>query len=124
MIRTDLAERLKRFRENAGLTIYEVGEKIGKSGKTVSAWECGRGQPDNDMLIRLCRIYGIRISDFYGEEEETAFILSAEEQELLSYFRKLNAPGQQAVLSTIRGLSDNDIFKKGDNSASSSLDAQ
>lgn len=34
---------LKHYRELAGLTVYQVGELIGKSGKTVSAWENGRG---------------------------------------------------------------------------------
>ena len=71
MIRFVLADRLRSFRERAGMTIYEVGDKIGRSGKTVSAWECGRGQPDADMLIALCRLYGVtNIAELYGETTE------------------------------------------------------
>ena len=38
-ISAHMAATLKLYRENVGLTVYEVGEKIGKSGKTVSAWD-------------------------------------------------------------------------------------
>lgn len=69
IIRQKLAEKLKYYRERANLTIYDVGNMIQKSGKTVSAWENGRGQPDADMLIKLCSIYKIdNISELFGEE--------------------------------------------------------
>lgn len=68
MIREKLAERLRYFRERAGMTIYEAGERIGKSGKTVNAWENGRGQPDADMQVKLCEVYGIdSVAQLYGE---------------------------------------------------------
>ncbi len=38
------------------------------SGKTISAWEVGIGQPDADKLVELCKNYGARIAGFYGEE--------------------------------------------------------
>ena len=49
-IRRILAAKLKEYRERSGLTIQEAGDAIGKSSKTISAWEHGRGQPDADML--------------------------------------------------------------------------
>ena len=54
MIREELPVKLKEARINASLTIQIVGELIGKSAKTVSAWENGRGQPDADTLLKLC----------------------------------------------------------------------
>lgn len=59
MVRYELAQNLRKYRKLAGLTIYEVGDAVGKSGKTVSAWENGKGQPDADMLVRLCDVLGI-----------------------------------------------------------------
>ena len=51
------------------MTIYEVGKKVGKSGKTVSAWENGRGQPDADMLLILCELYSINnIAELLGQD--------------------------------------------------------
>lgn len=71
-VRMQIASKLKRFRKEAGLNVDQVGATLGKSGKTISAWEVGRGQPDGDQLIALCRLFGKRISDFYGIEPETA----------------------------------------------------
>lgn len=70
-IRRILAAKLKEYRERSGLTIQEAGDAIGKSSKTISAWEHGRGQPDADMLFVLCKLYKIEsISVFFGMEEK------------------------------------------------------
>ena len=53
MSRDYIASTLKRLRETTGLTADQVGAMIGKSGKTVNAWENGRGQPDAEILIKL-----------------------------------------------------------------------
>ena len=39
MSRETIAKVLRRLRMQSGLTANEVGEMIGKSGKTVNAWE-------------------------------------------------------------------------------------
>lgn len=59
MSRESIAKTLKRLREKQGLTADQVGAMIGKSGKTVNAWENNRGQPDAGMLMKLCEIYKV-----------------------------------------------------------------
>lgn len=71
-VRMQIASKLKSFRKEAGLNVDQVGAKLGKSGKTISAWEVGRGQPDGDQLIILCRLFGKKISDFYGIEPDVS----------------------------------------------------
>lgn len=77
-VRAHIASTLKRLRKNAGMNVDEVGAKLGKSGKTISAWEVGRGQPDGDELIALCRLFDAHISEFFGEaipvSEEDEFV--------------------------------------------------
>ena len=63
-----LAIKLREYRNAKDLNVDKVGAAIGKSGKTISAWEVGRGQPDADMLVELCKLYGVRISDFFNPE--------------------------------------------------------
>ena len=107
MIRDELANRLKFFRERAGMTIYEVGSRIGKSGKTVSAWEKGRGQPDADMLITLCDLYDISsIAELLGQKEEQPQIsaglqLSPLEEEIVEAYRAAPDVLQKAVLAIL-----------------------
>ena len=101
-VRIILAENLKEYRQKAGLTIYEVGEKIGKSGKTVSAWETGRGQPDAEMIVKLYYLYGMSsISEFYGISDKG---IPTDETELLNAYRKLNDAGKATVLTTTNAL--------------------
>ena len=103
MIRDEIAKRLKYYRQKKHLTVYEVGERLGKSGKTVSAWETGRGQPDADMLINLCRLYDIRsIGELYGESQLTSNTqMTDQEIEHIKKYRELDQRGQQAVDDTL-----------------------
>ena len=63
-IRGNIADGLKKSRKAAGLTVDQVGDHVGKSGKTISAWEVGRGQPNGDELIALCKLLGVTLRDF------------------------------------------------------------
>lgn len=96
-----MASKLHEFRIARDMNVDEVGAAIGKSGKTVSAWEVGRGQPDADKLVELCLLYGVHIQDFY---EPTVSDLSDAEVRILGLYRSLNHIGQSvadAVLSAL-----------------------
>lgn len=111
-IRRILAARLKEYRELSGYTAKEVGDAIGKSEKTISAWEHGRGQPDADMLFSLCKLYGIKnINIFYGMDDGH-LELSADERELLRIYRASNADGRAHILSTARLVAGNPAMRK------------
>lgn len=119
-IRKALAGKLREFRLRAKLTAKEVGEKIGKSEKTISGWEHGRGQPDADMLFQLCELYEItNIGDFYAmESAETQDILSSDEKELIQLYRTLNKETKLVLLTTARGFAGNpDMQKEESNTA-------
>lgn len=104
-VRQRIAQSIKRFRNQRGLSVDEVGKAVGKSGKTVSAWEVGRGQPDADTLIALCRLFGVDITDFYGESGDVA-PLSEEEQRLIDLMRSMTDDAQRALLLTARSLAE------------------
>lgn len=88
--------------------MYEVGEKIGKSGKTVSGWENGRGQPDAEMLLKLCELYQVpSIGVFFGE---TVAGLTEEEASLVRLYRSLSDTGRVALRCCAQGLKDGGAF--------------
>lgn len=101
-----MAKKLHEFRLEKGLSVDYVGAKIGKSGKTISAWEVGRGQPDADKLVQLCALYDKHIADFYSNETSGATALNDQEEGLLNIYRRLNADGQQRVVGYARDLAD------------------
>ncbi len=95
-----IARALKRLRETTGLKADEVGNMIGKSGKTVNAWENGRGQPDAEMLIKLCGIY--KVDNMLAEFDETNSIgnnsvFSQGEVSIIKKYRALDDYGRDMV---------------------------
>ena len=109
MSREYIANVLKRLRKAKGYTADQVGELIGKSGKTVNAWENNHGQPDAEMLMMLCDIYEVK--DILNEFRETPNTktpppLTAEENRLLNAFSKLNQNGKQEAVNRVEELTE------------------
>ena len=97
-----MARKLQELRKANGLSVNEVGKAVSKSGKTISAWEVGRGQPDADMLVALCRLYGARISDFYEPDPAgSESSLSPDENALLGSYRQLNDRGKSIAVDML-----------------------
>ena len=100
MSRDYIASTLKRLRETTGLTADQVGAMIGKSGKTVNAWENGRGQPDAEILIKLCSIY--KVNNILEEFDHSNIIanqsnFSQTELSFIKNYRALDEHGKDMV---------------------------
>ena len=93
-VRVNIAQGLKRTRKEAGRSVDEVGAVLGLSGKTISAWEVGRGQPDGDQLVTICSYLGARLADFYGDEYDD---LEPDEAELVGSYRACSPKGKEQV---------------------------
>lgn len=96
------------MREKSGLTTSQVGELLGKSGKTVNAWEHNHGQPDAEMLMKLCDIYNVKdiLAEFRENKREDITNLSDEEIYLIKSYRNLSEQGQEYILQTIDIVKD------------------
>lgn len=104
MSREYIAQTLKRLRKQTGLTANQVGELLGKSGKTVNAWENNRGQPDAEMLIRLCDIYNVAdiLAEFRTDFEQEKIALTKHEKHLILSYR--NHPDMQTSVDRLLEL--------------------
>lgn len=105
MSRESIAKALKRLRIQSGLTADQVGALLGKSGKTVNAWENNRGQPDAQILIKLCDIYNVSdiLSEFRDDKLQLSFALSESEKEIILAYRA--HPDMQNAIKTLLGIS-------------------
>lgn len=65
MSKEKIASQLRLHRRHAQLSVDQVGELVGKNGKTVSGWERGVSMPDTDTFLRLCSIYEIACFDAF-----------------------------------------------------------
>lgn len=104
MSREYIAKALKRLREQSGLTADEVGALVGKSGKTVNAWENNRGQPDAEMLMLLCDIYKVDniLAEFNPSLPHNDIILSEHEKTLITAYR--SNPAMQSAVDKLLGI--------------------
>lgn len=109
MSREHIAKVLKRLREQSGLTANDVGKLIGKSGKTVNAWENNRGQPDAEILMQLCNIYNVDdiLAEFKNDSGTQSFNLTEHEKKLVTAYR--NKPQMQVCIDKLLDLDNCEI---------------
>ena len=55
----DFAERLRKLREDAGLTRAQLGEKVGVSGRSIINYENGERIPFGDTCAKMAETFGI-----------------------------------------------------------------
>ena len=65
--------RIKQFRKQRKLTQKELGEKIGVKHNTISSYEKGTNEPEQDIMFRLADVLGVSINDFFPYENEVSF---------------------------------------------------
>ena len=77
----NLAEKLKKARENAGFSQMDIAEKLNISRQAISKWENGWTSPDIDNLIILSDLYHISLDELLKDEqnEKKVFGLLPEE---------------------------------------------
>ena len=105
--REDIASNIKRFRKECGMTTAELGAACGKSAKTIAAWEVGRGQPDADATILICRALHIELSDLYGVQGETQqdeALPPASISDIVAVLETMNDDGRALIASFARSM--------------------
>ncbi len=76
-----LPARLRRLREQCGMSRSELAERTGLSRPTIWAWESGKTQPRHSNLQTLATALGIPEIDLVGSSEATAYRI---EQDVMS----------------------------------------
>lgn len=66
----NLAEKLKKARENAGFSQMDIAEKLNISRQAISKWENGWTSPDIDNLIILSDLYHISLDELLKDEKK------------------------------------------------------
>ena len=67
-----LPQRLRRFREQSGLSRAELADRTGLSRPTIWAWESGKSKPRQSNLETLALALGIPAHEFNGRDQSEA----------------------------------------------------
>lgn len=94
--RKSFGRKLQLLRKARHLSAEELGRLLGgRSGKTISAWEVGKGGPKPEDFPLLCEILDVPIDAFYDEDlSGTRAIESDDEYRLVLIYRDLNDEGR------------------------------
>ena len=74
--------KLKKLRENQGLLQKELADKIGISLSSISMYERGERQPDNDTLKKLSQYFNVSIDYLLDNEISTTNLKDDELKEI------------------------------------------
>ena len=64
-----VSSRLRRVREQRGLTLTQVADQTGISKSTLSRLETGQRRPSLELLLPLAQVYRVPIDDLVGAPE-------------------------------------------------------
>jgi len=94
-----VANRIRKFRENCGLTQKELGQKLGyPNGAIVSNWENGKSNPDYDNIVKLCSLFHISANELFDINTDSHnFSLTSKEKMQVTKYHMLDEHGKTVV---------------------------
>lgn len=94
----DLGKKIRKHRNELGLTQAELAKKLGLTYSSVSQWESGRATPRTPILKQLADLFGTTVADLMGEPAEAALVGASRMVPLLGYAH-MGEPEDEGSLS-------------------------
>ncbi len=91
-----ICERIRFYREKAGLEQKELAKQIGITGNSVSNWENGRSRPDINLIPTLCSVLGVSLYELF-DLSDPHMHYTRDEQTHLETYRRLSTGHRYAV---------------------------
>ena len=73
-----MGNRIRELRKAKAMTMKELGRLIGVAESTISQYETGKRQPDNEALLKFGEIFDVSVGYILGSETEKAPAKSGE----------------------------------------------
>ena len=108
----ELSKKIKELRLQKGLTLQDIGDKVGVGKRTVLKWDNGIIENmRRDKIAKLADALGVSPAYLMGwENSDTSSAppvqntLSPDQEELLSYYDQLNSEGKAEALKQVSNL--------------------
>ncbi|MFQ9871927.1 MAG: helix-turn-helix domain-containing protein [Oscillospiraceae bacterium] len=99
----DILNRITKLRQERKWSEYELAKNSGLTQSTISTWYRKDQVPTIPTLKKVCDAFGITLSQFFAEGEETSF-LTSEQKEMLDNWSALSSQQQRAVLELLKSI--------------------
>lgn len=80
-------DNLKTIRKARGLTMKQLADLIGLTESSISQYEAGRRQPDNEGLLRLAEALDTTVGELLGETKKESTSIGDELMDILEACR-------------------------------------
>lgn len=88
-MKSNFSERLKKYRESAGLSERELAHSIGAETASVKSWESAESLPAEEMIEALCKFYGVNRDQLtYVDPDEIIDVNGAETEKIAASAEK------------------------------------
>ena len=91
-----ICERIRCYRELAGMEQKEMAKALGITGNSISNWENGRSRPDINLIPALCELLHVTLYELFDMEDPTSSLTTGEQMHIDTY-RQLSRGNQYAV---------------------------
>jgi len=101
----DINERLFKVMKDNGISIRELDSRTGITASTISDWNTKHTNPTAEKIPIVCEALGITVSYLLKGTEETDFVLSDDERNLVETFRNADVESQKRLLAYFKQMS-------------------
>lgn len=75
-----MGNRIRELRKRRKMTMKQLGEVVDLAESTISQYETGKRQPDNETLLRLGEFFGVTVGYLLGVEEPKPPVLNEKDE--------------------------------------------
>lgn len=104
MMKYEIGQRIRKYRNERGLSQKQLAELIGVSNSRISNWEQGVNRPDADILAALCRALQVSPSELLDVHLSDLEITRHERNIICAYREKLDLQKAINILLDIKNL--------------------
>ena len=97
----EIGSRIRKYREERGLSQKQLAELIGVKNNRVSNWEQGLNRPDADILAALCRALQVSPSELLDVRLVDDELNAHERKVIMAYRAK---PELQPAVNILLGI--------------------
>ncbi len=87
---TEIGQRIKLYRQKAGLTQESLGELVGVTFQQIQKYERGITKLNIDKLQRIAEALSVPVPALIEAEEATHIFLTSQEKKLIEMYRRMN----------------------------------
>lgn len=106
-----MPNRIREVRKAHKMTMKQLGAEVGLAESTISQYETGKREPDNETLLRIGELFGVTVGYLLGAEEKkekTATVtgddLDALDIELIGTLKLLSEKERRMILAQTKAL--------------------